>query len=647
MTRARRQVCPYGLWPSPIRPADVAIGARRFGLVQGAGGAVYWTESRPQEKGRQALLRRRLPAGPVEELLPAPWSARSRVHEYGGGEFLVAGDRVYFVNDADQDIYELVPGKRPRRLTREPEFRFADLCLDHARGRLIAVAEWHRKKAGRPDNLLVTIALTGRSRGALTPLIGGHDFFAAPCVSPDGGKIAFMAWNLPDMPWDQSEVLLARLAADGAVVGGPVRVAGGRGVAASHPAYAPDGTLIFVTDERDEGRIALHKDGKTRIPVQPRRDFGRPMWTLGARPYAVVAGERIAAASIATGSAGADAAAALCEVALGTGRAATYLGLPQLDGLSPIDDGFVAVESSAAAGTQLVAYRLTPRGPRPAGTIRPARDEPGVFEGFAPRPEPVTFKGEDGAKVRAFYYAPTSPLAEGPPGSRPPALVLAHGGPTSMASRALTPRIAFYTSRGFAVLDVDYAGSTGYGRAYRARLDGKWGIADVADCAAGARFLAERKLADPTRIAIAGGSAGGYTTLMALATTDAFAAGSSHYGISDLALLMQHTHKFESGYLHRLLGTNPTAWRSVCRARSPIHLVDRIRSPLILFQGLDDKVVPPEQSRLIAETLKRKGRTVELHEFAGEGHGFRRAETISAVLEAECAFLLRALRITD
>ena len=279
---------------------------------------------------------------------------------------------------------------------------------------------------------------------------------------------------------------------------------------------------------------------------------------------------------------------------------------------------------------------LNPITERQAGLIKP---------GFISRGDVLAFKNAKRQTVYGIHYAPVNANYRGSQGTLPPALVLAHGGPTSMTDAGLKLRVQFYTSRGFAVLDVNYAGSTGYGRAYRERLDGQWGIADVADCAAAARHLAHAGLADPGKIAIAGGSAGGYTTLMALATTKVFAAGSSHYGISDLALLLEHTHKFESGYLHRLLGTTPSKWKDVFAKRSPLNLIDGITAPVILFQGLEDKVVPPEQSRLIVTKLKQRGIDVEYREFAGEGHGFRKAETIIAVLEAELAFLQRVLKI--
>ena len=634
MAKARKKIAaPYGLWPSPIAPADLARSARRFGLVQGDGAWVYWTEGRPQEKGRQALMRMRPGARAAEELLPAPWSARSRVHEYGGGEFLAAGDVVYFVNDADQDIYELPPGKLPRRLTNVPDLRFADFALDGARRRLLAIAERHRAGSHMPENLIVAVSLSGPARGTVTDIVTGRDFYASPRLSPDGSRLAFLAWDLPSMPWDEAELLVADLDAEGSP-GRLRRIAGGDGAAASHPAFAADGSLTFITDANGTGRLAVLDGGTVRTFETEVGDYGRPMWTLASKPYAITDDGRILASAVGGGAR--SAAPGLAELRIADMACRLRPGFPQLDGMSWFEGGLAAVASAPDTGSSIMTFGEAKR--TKSTVVRTSSDDTWRMISL---PEPMRFANARGEDVHAFYYAPRNTEVAKPRGEKPPALVLAHGGPTSMANRSLSPRLQFYTSRGFAVLDVDYAGSTGYGRAYRERLDGQWGIADVEDCAAGARHLAAAGLADPGRIAIAGGSAGGYTTLMALATTDVFAAGSSHYGISDLTLLMEHTHKFESGYLHRLLGTTPKAWKMVCRARSPIHLVDDIRAPLILFQGLEDKVVPPEQSRLIADKLRRKGQTVELREFAGEGHGFRRAETIVAVIEAELAFLLR------
>ena len=635
----RKPTAPFGLWPSPITPADVAKGTRRFGMVQGDGPYAYWTEGRPEEKGRQTLLRARPGQRSLEQLLEAPWSARSRVHEYGGGEFLAAGDVVYFVNDADQDVYALKPGETPERLTKEPAMRFADFAVDGSRGRLLAVAERARPGAEHPDNLIVAIALEGRARGKVTDIATSRDFYAAPRLSPDGQTLAFVAWDLPGMPWDEAALYIATLDADGKP-GRPRKIAGGDGIAAAHPSFAPDGTLIFITDENGFGNLHANDGAETRALTKLKKEFGRPPWTLATKPYAIDAENRIYAAPIADARPEGFGSEVLTLDTRGRKKEWHALAENQLDTLSLCTDGVVAVVSAGGAGPAITCYTLG----ESYGEIQVRASSDQVFENTS-QPQTVTFPTGKGVKVRGLYYAPTTSAVSAPRGSKPPALILAHGGPTSMASRSMSARVQYYTSRGFAVLDVDYAGSTGYGRAYRERLDGQWGLADVADCAAGAKWLAREGLADAERIGIAGGSAGGYTVLMALATTKVFAAGASHYGISDLNLLMEHTHKFESGYLHRLLGTTPKAWKIVCRERSPLTLIDGMTAPLILFQGLEDRVVPPEQSRRIAEKLKARGQTVELHEFAGEGHGFRRAETIIAVLEAELAFLLQAMRV--
>ena len=635
----RAPTAPYGLWPSLLTAADVAKGTRRFGLVQGDGDYVYWTEGRPEEKGRQTLLRARPGSRTPEELLTAPWSARSRVHEYGGGEFLPAGDTIYFVNDADQDVYSVSAGAAPQPLTAAPAMRFGDFTLDVPRKRLLAVAE--RKSRGEvlPENLLVAIALDGRKAGTVTDIATGRDFYAAPRLSPDGTELAYIAWDLPGMPWDEAGLYVAKLDNDG-VSGKPRKIAGGKGVAAAHPSFAPDGTLVFISDENGWGNLWAFDGTQARALTKLKKDFGRPPWTLAAKPYAIDGSNRIWAAPISRERPEGFGSEVLAMDTRGRRREWHALAENQLDCISFCTDGLVAITSASDAGAAIACYQLGDNygETQVRSSTHLALDE-------VSRPKPVSFRGADGAKVHGFYYAPANDSISAPRGSKPPALVLAHGGPTSMAGRSLSARVQFYTSRGFAVLDVDYAGSTGYGRAYRERLDGQWGIADVADCAAGAKWLGLSGLAKPGRIAIAGGSAGGYTVLMALATSNAFAAGASHYGISDLALLLEHTHKFESGYLHRLMGTSPKSWKTVFRDRSPLSLIEGITAPVILFQGLEDRVVPPEQSRLIAERLRAKGTPVELHEFAGEAHGFRRSDTIIAVLEAELAFLLKAMAL--
>ena len=636
---AARTTLPYGTWPSPITPQLAARASRRFGCVQAVGGAVYWSESRPDEGGRQVIVR--AAKGDAADVLPPPFSARSRVHEYGGGEFLVAGETIYFVNDKDQQAYRLEQGGPPERITNAPGTRLADFAYDAARRRLIAVAEIHAaSKSGAhdlPRNLLCTITLDGRA-GEVAELATGHDFYASPRLSSDGRRLAFLAWDLPDMPWDGAALYLASVSDDGRL-GRPAKITGGDGGAVFQPEWGPDGSLNFVSDRTGWGQLYRWHNGRaTRVHGARGADLMRPQWVFGSRSYAIHPDGRIGMALLARG-------APAFEVLKPGESKAERFGRVQ-EQAARIDDP-VALGSSFAALVSRPAAAPAVMRVRDGGlaTLSPPQAVE-IEAGAISRGEVCEFRRPDGRVVFGVCYAPRSRECRGPAKARPPALILVHGGPTAMTDAGLKTRVQFYTSRGFAVLDVNYSGSTGYGRAYRRRLDGQWGIADVADCAAGARYLAKAGLADGTRIAISGGSAGGYTTLMALATTRLFAAGSTHYGVSDLGLLLAHTHKFESGYLHRLMGTSPGKWKAVFAERSPINLIDQITVPVILFQGLDDKVVPPEQSRLIVDRLKARGIDVGYHEFAGEGHGFRRADTIIAVLEAELAFLQRALRLS-
>jgi dipeptidyl aminopeptidase/acylaminoacyl peptidase len=630
-----KQRTPFGHWPSPLTAHLAAAGSRRFGTLAAGAEALYWSQSRPEEGGRQSIFAG-TPDGRVREILPAPFSARSRVHEYGGGEFLVADDTIYFVNDADQQIYLLPRRAPPKRLTDARNTRFADLVLDRRRRRLIGVGERHAGPA--PQNVLLAVDLAD---GALSELAAAHDFYASPCLAPDGARLAFLTWDLPDMPWDSARLNVAAVAADGSL-GAPKAVAGGGRGAAFQPSWSTrTGWLYVVLDASGWGQLYAW-DGRRLRHCLGRRgaELARPQWVFGTRSYCLTPDDAIAAVSLNQGS-------PVFEVAEPKRRRRTrYRQLPG----SParIDDpiahagGFAALVSRPAAMPEVM--RISPR--RLMGFSEGKAREPALtaLAGSLSVGKVLAFRAGT-RRVYGIYYAPANAAHRGPAGARPPALLFVHGGPTSMTDAGLKLRVQFYTSRGFAVFDINYSGSTGFGRAYRERLDGAWGIVDVADCVAGAKYLGRAGLADAKRIVISGGSAGGYTTLMALATSRVFAAGSCHYGVSDLALLLKHTHKFESGYLHGLMGTTRKTWRAVFQARSPLALCDRITAPVILFQGLEDKVVPPEQSRGMLARLKQRGIDVAYHEFAGEAHGFRRAETITAVLEAELAFLRRVLRL--
>jgi dipeptidyl aminopeptidase/acylaminoacyl peptidase len=634
---AKTRTAPPGTWTSPITPALVARASRRFGTVQAAHGAVYWSEGRPEEGGRQVIVRTNGGREGARDVLPAPYSARSRVHEYGGGEFLaVDGGEVFFVNDRDQQIHRIGARGAIERITNEPRMRFADMALDATRGQLIAVAEIHdaNDAHAQPGNALVSITLRD---GAIRTLAEREDFYASPRLSPDGGMLAFISWNLPDMPWDSAALQVAKINGDGSL-SKPQTIAGGKDSSVFQPTWAPDGALYFTWDKGGWGSL-YRWDGQRVSKVHGKAGFElwRAHWVFGTRCFAIGPDGALATSSF-------DAGMPRLEIGkLARGRATS---------METVRANAARIDDPAVMGKAFVALVSLPAG-APAvmrigrGGLKPILKPPPPMTDatLVSRGAVIEFKNSRRQRVFAIHYPPRNPAFRAPAGSKPPALILAHGGPTSMADASFKPRVQFYTSRGFAVVDVNYGGSTGFGRAYRERLDGEWGVADVDDCAAAARYLATSGLADADRIAIAGGSAGGYTTLMALATSKAFAAGASHYGISDLGLLLAHTHKFESGYLHRLLGTTPSKWKKVFDARSPLTLIEGITAPVILFQGLDDKVVPPEQSRLIVERLKARGIEVAYHEFAGEGHGFRHAETIVAVLEAELAFLRRVMRV--
>jgi dipeptidyl aminopeptidase/acylaminoacyl peptidase len=624
-----KQAFAFGEWPSPISAAAVAEGALRFGRVQIFDGAVYWSESRPAEKGRSAVVRWTKDGG-VAEILPAPYSARSRVHEYGGGEFTIADGRLLFVNDDDQNIYEAVlsPGGDIRRLTDLRDTRFADFASDDGRRRLISVGETHDPKHRHlPRNALWTIP-TGQSREKPALLLAGRDFYANPRLSPDGSRLAFLAWNLPDMPWDAAQLFVADAADDGSL-GEPVSVAGGNGSACFQPRWGKDGELYFVWDPDGHGNLFRWREGEKATQITHLdAELSMPLWSFNAASYALNE-DRVYLAFTRNGETG----AALYDLP-------SQECMPHNNDLSTVSTLSAGEESVALVGMRddeplCIALDAVAQPGRPLVIRRSSSLH--FDEEFVAKPTRIEIPGVRGA-VHGLLYPPMNPVAEGPAGELPPLIVSLHGGPTSAASRGLKPKTLFFTSRGFSWLDLDYSGSTGYGRAYRDRLKGNWGVADVDDTISAAEFVASSRLADRNAIFVTGGSAGGYTVLMAIAAADIFRGAASYYGICDLVALQKTTHKFEQGYQSTLLGAGLEDGEDIYRERSAIHHVDRMKTPLILFQGADDNVVPKDQSSAIAAALRAKGILVEYHEFAGEGHGFRKAETIRTCLERELAF---------
>jgi dipeptidyl aminopeptidase/acylaminoacyl peptidase len=624
-----KTTAPYGSWPSPISAEQIAGATIRLGQTAICGDTIVWSEGRPLEQGRNVIVRRDAD-GTLRDLNPAPFNARSRAHEYGGGAFVLLADRtLVFSHDDDQQLYLLAPdAAAPRRLTDQAQMRYADAVHDATRARLIAVREDHRHGDIDAVTTLVGIDLTD---GTTSLLADGHDFFSSPCLSPDGRQLAWLCWDHPDMPWDASTLWVADVAADGSLAN-VSRIAGGRGEGNDgesifQPSWSPGGELHFVSDRSGWWNLHRWRDGQAQ-PLHPMAaEFGVPQWAFGTSTYGFDERGHIVCSVVR------DAAAMLALLDPQTGRfdeiATTFNSIEDLHvgadfavflGASPTEPEAVVRLDLASGAWQTV---------RSTSTARPDPD-------FVSVAEPIAFPS-DGATAHAFFYRPTNRDTAGPSGERPPLLVVSHGGPTGSTDAAFKWSFQYWTSRGFAIVDVNYRGSTGYGRAYRQALNGQWGVVDVDDSIAAARFLIDRGDVDARRIAIRGASAGGFTTLAALTFRRFFKAGASHYGIGDLEALVKDTHKFESRYLDRLVGPYPQD-RARYIERSPIRHVDQLASPMILFQGSEDKAVPPDQARTMFDAVKAKGLPVALLMFDGEQHGFRRATTIRRALEAELYF---------
>ena len=615
---------PYGTWPSPITPDAIVAETIRLSSVGMDSDRICWLEGRPGEGGRNVLVRADASGG-REDLTPEPFNVRSGVHEYGGGAYAVAGSRAWFSNFADGRVYALDGGgdAAPVPLTGEGSARFADLTLDLGRRRLLAVRETHRGDAP-PVNDLVSISIDD---GTERVLASGRDFHAAPAPSPDGRHLAWLAWDQPDMPWDAAALWLAELDADG-LPGAPIRIAGGSGCSVFQPAWSPDGALWCVADPDGWWNLHRWRGGELRCMHRVRHEFGKPLWQLGTATFGFDANGWV----VCTWRT--DEGWRLGRLDPEGTMHAIALPWTSIDSLG-VEGGTAAFIGGAPdRSTSVVAVDLDSG----ASRVLRASSTLSIGDDLLSRPVAISFPtGAGGETAHGYYYPPRNASCRAPAGETPPLLVLSHGGPTGATDDTLSASIQFWTSRGFAVLDVDYRGSTGYGRAYRERLYGEWGVVDVEDCVAGARHLAETGRADPGRLAIRGGSAGGYTTLAALTFHDVFRAGASYYGICDLEVLAADTHKFEARYLDRLVGEWP-ADRDVYRARSPLHHASRLACPIIFFQGLDDRVVPPNQAELMANELDRQGLPVACLMFEGEGHGFRKAETLRRCLEAELSF---------
>ena len=627
-TPASPTTAPYGSWRSPIT-AD-AIVAESIGIssVSIDGNAILWTESRPSEGGRYVIVRLE-PGGVPTDVNPEPFNARTRVHEYGGAAWIADAGTVWFSNFDDQRIYRIAPGGAPEPITPDAPLRYADAVLDRARNRLICVREDHTD----PGNIINTIAaIPTDGSGEQTILFAGWDFVSSPRLSPDGSTLAWLSWNHPNMPWDGTHLWTAPMLDDG-TLGEAMPVAGGEAVSVCQPEWSSEGVLHFVADQ--SGWWNLYRlGGNGPEPLySDDAEYARPQWAFGSRSYGFAGNGSI-----------------VCAV---NRRGSWSLNLlnPNTKMLTPLNvpAGEMGRGDLAVSGITAAVIAGDPR--RPMSLIRvnlrsgewdtvrqsSAIDLPSDYISPA---QTIEFPSTDGRPAYARYYAPRNPEYAAPEDTLPPLLTLSHGGPTGAASGALDLSIQYWTTRGFAVVDVDYGGSVGYGRAYRQLLNGNWGIVDVDDCANAALHLVHQHLADGNRLAIRGGSAGGYTTLAALTFRNVFAAGASYYGVSDLTALAEDTHKFESRYLDRLVAPYPEGAETY-RNRSPISHTEGLSCPIILFQGLEDRIVPPNQAEMMYAAVRSKGIPCAYLPFEGEQHGFRRAENIKRALEAELYFYSR------
>jgi len=620
-----KRVSEYGSWQSPIKGRVLASGSSQPSELKIDGERLYWLQLHPEEAGRYALYTW-AKGERGHEALPKEYNVRTRVHEYGGGSYAARGDSIYFCNFRDQLVYRTVAGGKPGPITRQG-LRYADFVVDERRGRLIGVREDHTTGAKLPVN---TIATVGTDGSAGEVLASGNDFYSSPRIDRSGSRIAWVTWNFPNMPWDGTELWTADLTADGAVET-PRLIAGASDESVLMPVWSPEGTLHLVSDRTGFWNIYRWTGSKAESVCPMSAETAGPQWVFGLSTYAFESEHRIVCAFTSGGTSHLgliDTVRAKLRVlrtpysdigSVGaTSDKAFFLG-------GSFDEPVSVVELNLHDGSVRVIHR-----PKVAR----------VGPGFLSKPRHIQFQTTGRKRAYALLYLPRNRDFRAPAGSRPPLLVISHGGPTAQTRTFYSLGVQAWTSRGFAVLDVNYGGSTGYGREYRERLSGQWGVVDVDDCCNGALSLVRKGLVDGNKLAIRGGSAGGYTTLCALAFRKTFNAGASYFGVSDAEGLAKDTHKFESHYEDKLIAPYPEG-RQTYRDRSALYHPEGISAPMIFFQGLEDVIVPPGQAETMVESLRKRGVPVAYIPFEGEQHGFRKSETIVRAFEAELYFYSR------
>jgi len=636
-----KQISPYGSWESPISADLITQGGLRLGEVRVDGDDVYWHEGRPEEAGRYVIVKRSAD-GSTSDVNPAPLNARNAVHEYGGSAYAVRDGVVYLANWDDQRIYKASDSGEPQAITNAPEIerglRFADLKLTNDSNWILAVSETHHEDR-EADNAIVAVPTDGS--GDVKTMASGYDFYSSPRQNPAGDKICWLSWNHPNMPWDGCELWVADFDSENGSVSNEQKITGGTDTSIVQPEWAPagsgqDDTLVFITDESGWWNLTKWANGKITPLLAEEKDHGGPAWAFGFSTYSFLEDGAVLLKGTKNGK-------GLLRMVTLQGREVAETPVPHtsIAEVNVIGDDVAYIGASPTSSAEVVRATLS------KGDITSLKSSSDIEldDAYLSIPEAITFPSTDNGEAHAFYYPPTSPDFESDGSEIPPLLVISHGGPTSATSSALSLPVQFWTSRGFAVVDVNYRGSTGHGKAFRDALKGNWGVYDTDDCIAAADYLVGRGPADTNRLAIKGGSAGGYTTINALTFEDRFAVGATYYGIADLSVFIGDTHKYESRYLDSLIGPYPES-KQLYHDRSAINFTDQLSCPMIILQGLEDKIVPPSQAEIMAGALRDKGIPFSLMMFEGEQHGFRQSKNIKASLEGELYFYGRVMKFT-